>query len=752
MAIKDITEDIPYDLTRASTTTSFSLTDTAYDITFDDIPFIMKVDNQNPYRRETAPYKKDQFDNSTEPGEQSLSGWWLRSQTSWHNGSGILYYEPGVDYQHVSHRFQDSRGVDVWTIGQATLLPEVFHGYTGANGINATEAVDTVNGTDCIVSGDSLGILKKIRLDGNNNVTGVSPYEVKYTVSAGTNLSGHSGTNHPIYSVACDGDNYWAACDGAIHKGSVSTTNTDTIFASHNSSSGKVMMKYAKGYMFFGADAVLNMLDTSYSSGSGHGGAALTGTAKLDSKTHINSSFQWVDMTGGSSFIYAAGHSGGSSEVWQIGFDTTVTGGNLLPDVAGATMVLELPFGEIINCIQYYLGHLILGTSKGIRICTFSVYDRVSLGPLLAKTSYGVNHLSVKDSYVYGATKVLAENGVNTHASLIRVDMSRKFDDGTFAYANDLEYRSSIVESWSVRNKALTSNVATLTFTDAHDLKVGESAVVSNVDATFNGTYTITAVGTNTISYAKVATNVTSTAVSPYGTVNNVATSSNATEVYNVDGRMIIVVEEDGSGELQVEHTTNKRDTGWMTTGKIRYGTVEPKYFRYINLQCTTGTGDTITVSTIDSDGVEVPLAEVSAGISNQDIFISTPDTSQENMGFKFTLNNASSDSNLPVIQSYQVKAVPASRRQRLFQYPLQCYNFEMDRFNSQFGYDGRASEMISRLESMEETGRFITVNDYRTDESFTGIIEEVKFTNESSPDKNNSGFGGLLLVTVRKM
>jgi len=95
---KDISEDIPYDLAVPSTEATFELTDVAYDIVIDDLPFIANVSNQNPYRRETAQYRKDQFDNSVEPGEQSLTGWWLRSQTSWHNGAGISFYEPGTDY------------------------------------------------------------------------------------------------------------------------------------------------------------------------------------------------------------------------------------------------------------------------------------------------------------------------------------------------------------------------------------------------------------------------------------------------------------------------------------------------------------------------------------------------------------------------------------------------------------------------------------------------------------------------------
>jgi hypothetical protein len=121
-------------------------------------------------------------------------------------------------------------------------------------------------------------------------------------------------------------------------------------------------------------------------------------------------------------------------------------------------------------------------------------------------------------------------------------------------------------------------------------------------------------------------------------------------------------------------------------------------------------------------------------------------------MSFKFVFNNVTDDQALPVLEAYQVKAVPAARRQRMYQYPLSCYDTEMDKFNSVFGYTGRAMECIQRLESIEETGKFVTVTDYRTGEQFQGVIEEVRFTNESSPDKDNNGFGGLLLVTVRKL
>lgn len=70
----------------------------------------------------------------------------------------------------------------------------------------------------------------------------------------------------------------------------------------------------------------------------------------------------------------------------------------------------------------------------------------------------------------------------------------------------------------TVSNKALTSNVATLTTSSAHTYRAGDWVVITNVDSTFNGTYQIIAVPTaTTFTYAKTASNVTSTAVSPTG-------------------------------------------------------------------------------------------------------------------------------------------------------------------------------------------------------------------------------------------
>jgi N4-gp56 family major capsid protein len=77
-----------------------------------------------------------------------------------------------------------------------------------------------------------------------------------------------------------------------------------------------------------------------------------------------------------------------------------------------------------------------------------------------------------------------------------------------------------------VTNKALTSNVATITTGAAHGIFVGETIKVVGVDATFNGTFTVTAVTSTTISYAKTASNVSSAAVSDAYVTNVVPQTS----------------------------------------------------------------------------------------------------------------------------------------------------------------------------------------------------------------------------------
>jgi hypothetical protein len=77
-------------------------------------------------------------------------------------------------------------------------------------------------------------------------------------------------------------------------------------------------------------------------------------------------------------------------------------------------------------------------------------------------------------------------------------------------------------------------------------------------------------------------------------------------------------------------------------------------------------------------------------------------------------------------------------------------YDYEMDKFNNPTGYDGYAFDRLSTMQGIEDIGDLVRVEDFRTGESYLGLIEEMDFINKTPTDKRYSGFGGLLLVTIR--
>ena len=101
--------------------------DVQYDFAIGGLPFLAAIDDQHPFERATAPFRKQQFDTLRDPGEQSLTGWWIRSQSSFHTGEGIKFFDPFANQWSTtlasnSYRINASLGVDIWTQGQVTLL------------------------------------------------------------------------------------------------------------------------------------------------------------------------------------------------------------------------------------------------------------------------------------------------------------------------------------------------------------------------------------------------------------------------------------------------------------------------------------------------------------------------------------------------------------------------------------------------------------------------------------------------------
>jgi hypothetical protein len=203
-------------------------------------------------------------------------------------------------------------------------------------------------------------------------------------------------------------------------------------------------------------------------------------------------------------------------------------------------------------------------------------------------------------------------------------------------------------------------------------------------------------------------------------------------------------------GAIYLESATELVPSGYITTGNIRYGTLEPKNFKRL-----LGRGDftygSMTLGTIDKEGTEYDHISYDASINPIEVGTSNPATAQEYVAFKFIMyRDAITPSLGPIFKGYQAKATIATPRQRVIQFPVYCYDLETDRYNAITGYEGRAMDRIQLLENIEQDGDVVTWQDLTTGESRQATIEQVSFTRGTPPDKGFSGFGGILQITIR--
>jgi hypothetical protein len=198
------------------------------------------------------------------------------------------------------------------------------------------------------------------------------------------------------------------------------------------------------------------------------------------------------------------------------------------------------------------------------------------------------------------------------------------------------------------------------------------------------------------------------------------------------------------------ESTTDLVPTGYLRTGYIRYNTLEAKIFKLMQARVDTTNGG-VTIQSVDASNNFYTIGVFGQESAVPQININYPQTAQEYLGFKFTLTRSSTDATKgPLFTGYQLRSLPATPRQRLIQYPLSCFDHETDHFGVEVGFEGAAYDRMSQLELIENNGDTIQIQDFRTGESYLGIIEEMDFRNNTPSDKRFSGYGGLLLVTIR--
>ena len=709
----DITEGIPYVLSNPAGSTAYTPTGPAYDVAFAALPFFLAASDEQPYRRVTAQYRKQQIDQTREPGEQTLTGWWVRSQSSFHLGAGIKYFEP-IQEESLRFQYTESKGIDVWTRGQATLLNATASFYSGAASAQMIGVNDGTN--DCIVITDGTA-LKKITTGGTSST---------YT---------QTGTASTIYSLTTNGKQYFFVNGSTVHRGNLAGSTSDTeIYTA--ASTTRATIRYVKQRLIVAIGSAIYELNANA------GASTALPTALY---THPNSSWVWSSISEGPQAIYISGYdpNGTSSSVFKITLDAAVPNSLGFPTLSTPTVIIDMPNGEYINDFDVYLGtYAVLATSQGFRVGRADATGDIQYGPLLFRDA-ACNSIAFRDSYAYLATLVDGEAG------LVRVDLSTTvIANGLyFPWAWDLVAAAS---SATITNLAITSGTVTVTTALTHGLNVGQVVTFSNTVAPFTavtGTATILTVPSTTTFTVLIGSSTVASAATT-GTVSTDGTSTTASQVafFGNSDRAAFST----GNNIWAESTTNLVSEGYLRTGYIRYNTLETKIYKLLQARINTTNGG-IGISSIDSVNNEYNIGSFSQGTPVPEINVNYPTTSQEYLGFKFTISRSSTDASKgPLFTGYQLKSLPAVPRQRLIQYPVFCYDHESDKFSNEVGYEGSAYARMSQLEAIENVGDTIRVQDFRTGESYLGIIEEMDFINKTPEDKRFSGFGGTLLVTIR--
>ena len=720
----DITEAIPYTLSNPAVNSGYSGSTVAYDIAIGGQPFFLETSDESPYRRVTAQYRKQQIDQTREPGEQTLTGWWIRSQSTFHFGQGIKFFEPAQD-EGLRFQYTYSKGCDIWSKGQVTLLKDVdtTHYTTGDLQPNkrpfqilrtirpnwdvtnkalttnvatltigshkltagATVTIDNVdptfNGTYVLtaVGATTISYAKTA-----SNVTSVAAtglvtqdsvllwdkYDVDKIDSGGqlTHFVDYTaGTDDPVYAICDDGTYaYWVTnktAGGAnkIHLYKKALVDDDTV--------SPTLMFNATGIVVTNAvieytkeRLILCVNDKVYE-------FATSATALPSAVySHNDPDHIFTSITSSGAAIYIAGYGGIQSNIYKF----TLTTAGAMPTLTSAITAAELPVGEVAFRIYYYLGFMAIGTSLGLRIAAVSDADgSIAYGPLLFETDQPVYDVAGYDKYLWCATNVDGNPGVT------RVDLGQPLSANlVFAYAWDLA--DTTLTGFTTTSCSFLGNLKRLVFCTANN-----------------------------------------------GTTN---------------------------GSIYLEAPSRLVASAELRTGFIRYNTLENKIFKTLTPRFDTTNGG-ILIYSVQANEAETVIGNYPQGANLNQIGIAYPATPQQYLGFRFEFSRNSTDNTSgPTFTGYQVNTLPSIPRQRLIQYPAMCYDFEMDKFNNQAGYDGAAYNRMSALENIEDVGDTVLVQDFRSGESYLGLIEEQDFINKTPTDKRYSGYGGVLLITIRKV
>lgn len=841
-------EKLPTSLARSSEASNlFTRTGAAYNYAIAGLPFMSAASTERPIIRETAPIRKDQFDNQRLPGEQTLEYWWLRSQQSFHGGAGQVFADPTEDNPFNDIRFRTSRNVNPWVQGELQLLNEAAAPGVAVPGVrDATEF--------------NYG-------DGDPAVFAVTDTDIVVVRASTVDTATFGESTEPLQSVTTDGsfiivaalDGVWLAPIPAAYSSAIGTefvfdkrfdlpNNTDPVFMAWVKSRTILTVGrrlYEVGSITSGDGLILTGASGDYASTPD--AASLDITGDIDLRCLVPADDQWAQA--GSLINKYIGSIDQRSYHFRV-----LSGGELRFDWSpdGTT-----PMGEQSDAIDPTFPVAVRVTldvddGAGNHVVEFSSGPSLS-GPW---TTIGSSITVAGTTSIFAGTaelKVGADGGgSNNFDGTIGAVEVRDGIGGTVVANPDFsaqtigteQFDDSAGNTWTLQGNAEISTSTTLPtprfnhtdpdweFTGITETSPAIYAVGNSNDV--RGSILKFVLDQDgevpTLSAATVAAQLPSGEV-PYsalgylgqfigiGTNKGVrvgvsdetgdieygpllfevaepvrawsardrflwCTVSQGNEgdsgLYRIDLSLELaalrfpyatdlVANGDGSDCNAIAHIgssdklffatasdvyteqDDKAPVGTIQTSRIRYNTLEPKLYKFVRVRGPILEAPLALIVLDQNDSIAgthlFPLAQEPG---QNEITLFSPASPIDFASLRFQFTRDGTDTTIgPTIWAYQLKALPASPRQRVIELPLWCFDWEVDRSGQRRGGNGAAQKRIMALEDAERSGNTVILQDFDIGENSEVAIERVRFE-QTAPPPRFEGWGGVITATLR--
>jgi hypothetical protein len=196
-----------------------------------------------------------------------------------------------------------------------------------------------------------------------------------------------------------------------------------------------------------------------------------------------------------------------------------------------------------------------------------------------------------------------------------------------------------------------------------------------------------------------------------------------------------------------VEHATTLAESGYLSSGLIRWGTGEKKQPVSLSIKSDPDSSGTLGFNLDDNADQLLTTGTVPFGPNTEAAlasYISPADVFQ--VTFNFTRDTTTSSLG-PTLTEWQVRALPSPLRSRTITIPLLCYEEERDpngntRVSSPW-------ERIQYLESIEQNGGAVLYQDFNSGEERICVIRAIQFE-QTAPPTFASGFGGIVTLQLQ--